>query len=387
VGNLTAVRSGQGAVPPSVTAVTPDRVPQGSVRDIRVQGSGLAGSRLQVPRAAELSAGGFNAKETEAGFKLRTGTATPLGSQVFGLSTALGAAQFSVLVEPVRLKVSPSPIWLAPGGAPGDLSINVLNPDATVNIVSLSIDAPSVASVSPDSLTFALGQVFASARITGLAKGVTNLRVSSSELGAVVIPVYVNPELLGTKQNYATRVGVLLDKPMFSAYPAAVPAARVGVDRPRVLAPGSGPVYAARVGLARDRVPLPASGSIYANRIGVLLDRQAMPGTWPQYAPRVGVALGPVATALLPATLSAGSSGELIVQGTRLSEVASAGVTPPDGVVLGALTVNAEGTELRFPITIAPAAAAGARTLRLFTGTGSAVPVFDPSAAVFSIVP
>lgn len=90
----------------------------------------------------------------------------------------------------------------------------------------------------------------------------------------------------------------------------------------------------------------------------------------PVLAPGVGVLVGAAAHGVTPGVGVQGSTLTLVVSGVGLQAVQTATLVPADGLVLGAHSVNAEGTQLTIPLSIDTNAPRAVRQLRLATATG-----------------
>jgi hypothetical protein len=88
----------------------------------------------------------------------------------------------------------------------------------------------------------------------------------------------------------------------------------------------------------------------------------------------VGVLVGAAVEQVTPTVGVVGSTVQVSVRGVGLQAVSAVAISPAAGVQLGASSVNAEGTELRFGVTVDASAALGPRQLRLGTGS-NAVPL------------
>jgi hypothetical protein len=84
----------------------------------------------------------------------------------------------------------------------------------------------------------------------------------------------------------------------------------------------------------------------------------------------VGVTVGTSARSLSPTGWLRGASGTIVVNGHGLTKVTTASLVPDAGVLLGTPLVNADGTQLLLPITVAPDAPATSRQLHLRTAEG-----------------
>ena len=98
----------------------------------------------------------------------------------------------------------------------------------------------------------------------------------------------------------------------------------------------------------------------------------------------VGVLLGAGITEVTPNAGVIGTQVEVTVRGAGLDAVTSVGLHPSGGVSIGALSVNAEHTELRFTVTVDAGAALGARRLVL-TAVDRPVTFARPSDGSFLV--
>ena len=106
---------------------------------------------------------------------------------------------------------------------------------------------------------------------------------------------------------------------------------------------------------------------------------------------QVGVVVGAVASALQPGGAIKGSSGQLQITGAGLDSAVAGTMTlsnpavTASGVILGAATVNALGTQLTVPYSVAANAPSAQYKLSLVTGAGTVL--FNPAASsLFSII-
>lgn len=105
----------------------------------------------------------------------------------------------------------------------------------------------------------------------------------------------------------------------------------------------------------------------------------------PIQAPGVGVLVGAAAHAVIPDLGSLGSSLTLVVSGAGLQSVQSVTLVPAEGLLWGAHTINAEGTQLSIPLSIDASAPRTVRQLRLSTATGRLL-FTTPQADQFRVV-
>ncbi len=323
-GNLKEVIAAGTATVPPVASVTPDALRRGEVRDVMVIGSGLTGTRLSMPDAG-LTISGFAATATQASFRLSAGATAVLGSQAFALTNAAGTAAFSLRIDPVlpTMLVSPTPLAVPPDGVARAFTIRLSNTDHYDHTITLSTADASIASVTPASVTIPAGQTEVRANITGLKAGTTSIRLSSATLGTTSVPVFITGDFIGLNTSHASLLGVVKE----------------------------------------TTAPPPATRSI---------DTLA--------SPLLGLARGPVIQAITPGALGQGSGPtELIISGRELQGVTGVQIQPADGLILGALTVNPDGTRVTVPVTVAVNAPTTWRQVKL-SGAGAPYLPASPQA-------
>lgn len=148
----------------------------------------------------------------------------------------------------------------------------------------------------------------------------------------------------------------------------------------------------AQVGVLVGSAALPPQnydGTLAAPAVGVVV--QVAPGT-PETvvatnanaSAAVGVVVGSSARTLAPSGWLLGSSGDLTVSGIGLGQVTAVTAVPPDGLLLGTPTVNAQGDQLTVPLSVASNASLASRRLRLATASGQ-VAWIDTNSAVLSL--
>jgi len=161
-----------------------------------------------------------------------------------------------------------------------------------------------------------------------------------------------------------------------------------------------GPTYssivAANVGVTVGAsVPTQATDTIgvHAALVGVVFGSTPAENTRTDnvYANNVGVVVGVSATGISPRSPDGylkGSSGSLAISGFELDQITSVTITGTSGVSLGSLSVDATGTQLTVPVTVAPTAASTSYGIRLSTGSGTAtlrVTAAEPAAMLFNV--
>jgi len=104
----------------------------------------------------------------------------------------------------------------------------------------------------------------------------------------------------------------------------------------------------------------------------------------PVQAANVGLVVGASANAVTPSVGVRGTTVSLVVTGSGLQSVQTATIATTDGLTVGAFSVNAEGTQLAFPVTIDAAAPRGLRRVVLSTASGK-LPFSAPSGDQFLV--
>lgn len=240
VGNILEVRRSIETGPPVVSTVLPASVRRGQSLRIALTGNRLSGARVATSDP-ELDINSLTAAATGVSFTLSASAAAALGARVFTLSTSTGSAIFSLMIDPYlpTLAFAPSPVTLSTGQTQ-QVTITLSNADQVAHTLSLAIANTAVASVSPASITFQPGQTQATASVSAIAAGTTDLNVSSPTLAPTALGIYVLAPFAGEGAAYAPLVGVFRVEAAGSGASPMGPftAPGVGVFRPE--AAGSG---------------------------------------------------------------------------------------------------------------------------------------------------
>ena len=129
-------------------------------------------------------------------------------------------------------------------------------------------------------------------------------------------------------------------------------------------------------------------GPIFAPPVGIVVGASAATPTsqtiTPVASPTVGIVVGAFAKSMSPNVGVIGTAVNVVVTGQGLQAVQSATLTANTGLTIGAMTVNAEGTQLTLPVTIDAAAPKTPRKLVLSTATGP-LSFADPTGAIFLV--
>lgn len=220
-------------------------------------------------------------------------------------------------------------------------------PDISASLVGV-VKAPST---PPSTET----QYAESAPVVGLAVGplaVNALPVSIARTETITLRV--QGQYLGsvTAVTLAPNTGLTVGPPVVSADGRTVSV--------QVSATVDAPLGSRRIELMSGAVPLRVAGS------GTLM--------------LAVTPLTPVVESIEPnSTIPSGIPFELIVRGRNFQGATGVRFTPATSVTLGAITVNAEGTEARVQVAIAANAARGARTVTVLAPAGESSPTPGPN--------
>lgn len=345
----------------------------------------------------------------------------PSGITANATVTVTRRLQMSVTVAPV-------PLAIPPDNAPHTFAIRLSETDTIPHTVNLSVLDTTVASVSPASVTFAVGQTTAQASITGLRGGQTTLSLTSPTLlPGTSVPVFVTTEFLGINTALAPLLGVVLQVP-----PAPGPTVTIGPVRsealgvivgsamtgvtPGALVVGMGPtplvISGAGLGGVTSVTIVPAAGltpgslsvapdgssvtvpatvaadaALGVRQVVLTASGQRIAPTTPE-ADRIVVTLpAPAVESIDPLFAVPGTSGlTLTVRGRNLQFAQSVALAPAQDItVASSPAVNADGTQLTVGVTVSSAAAIGPRVVTVTTPAGSSDATPSP-ANTFTIV-
>lgn len=329
-GNILEVRvSGAGsAQPPSIATFSPTSIRRGETKAFAITGTGFTGAQLTVSDPG-LDISGVQVSATQIAFQLTATLDAALGTGQISISSAAGSASVQVAVNPVlpKLGMSPLPIAVPPTGAGRNFFVTLSNADTVEHVVTLASSNPSIVTVSPASLTFAIGQTENLVTVSGQAAGNAAINLTSPLLAPNSVPVFVTAEFAGITTSFAPALQVVKEDP-------------------------SGP-------------PTVSFG--------------------PFASPLVGVAKGAFISGVSPDRLTVGSGPTtLLISGNGLSGVTGVSVSPADGLILGTISVAPDGTSVSVPITVAVDAARTVRSIVL-AGAGQPYVAARPGADQFLV--
>ena len=321
-GNIRAVRVGGSstALQPAVTGVTPAGFRKAESVQITVTGTNFGGARLNSADP-EIDITNVVTTATQFRFTASATEAAVPGAKNFTIANAAGSAAFTLTLAPPlpQAAFNPQPIALPPDNVPRSFTIVLSNADTIAHSVNLTTDNAAVATVSPASVTFAVGETSKTIQITGRLGGLTTVRASSATLGSSAAPVFVTADFAGVRTTYAPMVGVVFD------------------------APPTG-------------TPIDINGLLSA---------------------AVGVSVGPYFNSLAPRALVRGQTTRLTISGGGLQGVNSVAIAPATGITVSNVVAAADGLSVAADVSVAGNAAIVQRQILLAGGGGP----YRPSTA------
>ena len=368
-GNIIRIITQEQSDPPSVLPLSPGFINQGQSRSITATGSNLLGIDVYTD-APGLSIDAIQSDASGISFQLTAASDAPLGNAVIRFSTGLGEVQQSIVVAEVSpaITTNPGPITIDISGTSNTVTLNFSVPRPENETFNLSVVDPATATVDSTSFNILSGQTSVDISLTGVAEGATVLLVDlPAKFYSYRFPVYVsksylelaeeNPDML-QGNLFAASVGVLLqDSTQFSTGSVTQ---IVGVE------------VGGLSGITLDPVGVfygdALAGSLTARPVGVNLSDAVKLA----YSPIVEAVYGALVDSIEPSVVVVDSTTELTVTGLNLGEVIDIVFTPADAITLDGFTVNPEGTQLTFTLTIDPLAEMGERTVSLPVVSGVA---------------
>ena len=384
-GNVTGVLTTAQSGPPEVAGLNPHFINLGRTVTIVATGTALWGAEVSVT-APGLKIGSVSASSSQVVFDLTATSEASLGNAPVTFTTALGQDTENVLVadRPPDILPDPNPIVVPPDGDPTTVKLLFSAPLSTGVTFDVSITDTAVAAVSPPSVTLPQGDTVAEIDVTGLVAGTTELKVAlPSQLFFYSFPVYVTGTFTGTGEHHVRPVGVIVGteepRDLASNRPLAT---QVGVivgggdtsnrpvSRPVGVVVGGGDVSNQPVSTS---VGVIVGGGEVLNRplatpVGVIVGGGDVLNN--PLATPVGLVVGPLLQGMDPSTAAVDDTIMLTLFGFNLEAVDLITVIPPDDVSVGSISVNAGGTELTVPVTVAPGAVPGPRLVTASTPSG-----------------
>jgi YD repeat-containing protein len=349
--------------------VTPSVGVLGTTVNLVVSGVGLQSvqtATLAGPSGVSVGSFTVNAEGTQLTIPVTIDANAPRGARRVTLVDAAGKLVFSPsgadqfqVVAPAPELISIAPQVLAAGTVP---TLTVRGKNFT-DVTGVQFDPPTgMTPVLPFTVSEGNTVLSFAVQVGGTAPtGMRTVIVNTAGGPSTAVPSPANTV------QVAQQVG-----PTYSSIVASNVGVTVGASAPPQATDTIG-VHAPLVGVVFGSIPAEGSrtDSVYANNVGVV----------------VGVA----ATGISPRSPDGylkGSSGSLAISGFALDQVTAVTVTGSAGVSLGALSVDATGTQLTVPVTVSPTAASTSYGIRLSTGSGTAtvrVTAAEPAAMLFSV--
>lgn len=330
-GNITAVVPAGTAAAPTVSTVEPASVRRATTTSVTLSGAELGNASVTSPTEG-VSFSKVSRSSNAISFDLEVSGSTPLGSAILVVATASGSVNAQVTIRPElpAADVSPLPIAVAPGAGASAYDVVLSNVDDQAHSFSLVMARTDIATVSPATLTLAPGQTSAKFTVRGVAGGNTELRLSSSTLNTVQVPVFVTANPEGINSARAVSVGVELAKP-------AEP-------------------------------PTGFAGVVMAPLVGVSFGGSGWLDTQPRF-------------------VAQGSTQTLVVTGRGLPADLSAQIVPSDGLTISSPVLAADGSQAQWAVTATGGAVTGLRQLVLTANGQRLSPVASGADQIDVVVP
>lgn len=125
---------------------------------------------------------------------------------------------------------------------------------------------------------------------------------------------------------------------------------------------------------------------IVSSPLGVVKEGTEPPpsSSFALYSPPLGVGYGPIAKGISPSAGSIGETVSLVISGSQLGGLTVLQMVPADGLTVGPMTVNPDGSSATTSVAIGSAAPQTVRRVRLLAGAAE-IPFTSPEAAEFRV--
>ncbi|WP_426166032.1 hypothetical protein [Pseudoduganella sp. R-34] len=202
-----------------VTGLTPSVLRRGESGSFRMDGTYLNGATVTLPANSGLTLSGLQTTETQATFTLAAAADAVSGQRVLQVANpsvpdSTATAALTIIDGAPRINTDPSPISLFPNGKNNTVTIRLSAADLIDNTIALTSSDPTIATVTPASITVPRGQLQATVQVTGLKVGTTLLNMTSATLQPISYQIYVGSVADNTLVDpvLARPVGVVLMK-------------------------------------------------------------------------------------------------------------------------------------------------------------------------------
>lgn len=314
------------------------------------------------------------------------------------------------LISSTELAVN---VTVAAGTAPGARTVVVVTPAGETDAAATAANTLTLATtLSPLFTPLTARDVGVEKQVTTLTSANTIEPLVAPAVGVAVGPVVLSVEaptlrpygageivLRGVGLGQVTGVSIVPDADMTSG-----PAFQVNAEGTELrvsFTVGGNPNDGAReivVQTAAGRLPFATASSaaltllagtqyfFTSSTVGVARDPVTQPGTSTAglTSAAIGVAVGTSVTGMQVGALYPGASATLTLTGRTLQNVTGITFRGPAGLSAGTLQVNAEGTQLTVPLTVAAATLAGVRGIVL-TAAGGEVAFANPLLTQISV--
>lgn len=261
-----------------VTSLTPSLLRRGESGSFRMDGTYLNGATVTLPANSGLTLSALQTTETQATFTLAAAVDAVSGQRVLQVANpsvpdSTATAALTIIDGAPRINTDPSPISLFPNGRNNTVTIRLSAADSIDNTIALTSSDPTIATVTPASITIPRGQVQAAVQVTGLKVGTTLLNMTSATLQPISYQIYVGSIADNTLVDpvLARPVGVVLMKNFEPDGIASAPP--VGVVLLHHGTVPEGVVNASPVGVVLMHHGIVPEGVINASPVGVILLR------------------------------------------------------------------------------------------------------------------
>ncbi len=282
VGNLLSITRGNIAdFQPTITQITPDFARAPSTVQISLNGVNLLGGQLTTDNPG-IIAKVLQTTETAIVARLEVAASARLGVTILTVNNGIGQATALMTIHAVSSTpfINPGQVSVKPQGGTVQMTVGVTQVDDFPVVLSLTIQDPSIASVSPEQLILPAGVASATVTITARDAGRTNLTVTSGsgEVTAGILSFVVTGPILTQSPLLSVRV----EAPPLQPGPIVAPSLSIGLEQ---VLPPFGPIVSPNVSVALEATPV-QPGPIVSPNVSITLE--ATP-----------TQLGPIVTPLL----------------------------------------------------------------------------------------
>lgn len=350
-GNLTDISPEDSNSPPNITQGVPESISLSGNADFIMTGNGLRNASVtSTTNGIDITV--LSSTNNAINLHVALGPNVPLGTHSLIVTTSLGSTTVAIQVLP-SVAVYPEIVALSLNHLQA-LALNLSAANNVARTINLQIEDPAIATVTPATITLQAGlsHYAGDITVTGHSLGHTQLAISSPDITATSIPIFIAPSHnlpFGDYRQYSQPLGIVYE----------------GAPSPDLLLNG----------------PFITQLRIQKGNIDVLDNEQ--PKT--TYSTQLGIVRGTFVSALSHESILAGSDEVVItLTGSGLFNVDDVKISPADGITIGALTISATGDQISFPVSISPDQAIGAYQIQLMS-SGEPIQTVLTSADIFYV--